>query len=120
MFTVHNEWLNCHWPDLRILRNFSLVMVFASYAMLGFIPMLTFAAVSLPYGWPKTSFFNMVPRPKQFIVFGVVIFCFLVPVIISCATYFLIYFSVVIRGKTSYATLTEATLIELTLAHIPV
>ena len=97
-FLVHTDWVNINWPDLRKLKNVGLVSVFASFSFLGFIPILVFCLIAFPYGWPKNSFFTFVPKSKQFVVFAVVILTFLLPVIVTCVTYALIYCSVVVKG----------------------
>ena len=40
------------------------------------------------------------PKPKQLLVFVIVSLTFLVPVVVSCVTYVLVYCSVVVEGKT--------------------
>ena len=44
--------------------------------------------------------FQAVPKPKQLLVFVIVSLTFLVPVVVSCVTYVLVYCSVVVEGKT--------------------
>ena len=92
---VHQEWMNTNWPNLIRLKNIGLVCVFASFAILVLIPVLTFCLLSLPYGWPEISFFIAVPKSKQILVYAALITSLLLPVVVSCVLYFLIYFAVI-------------------------
>ena len=96
---MHTDWVNMNWPDLRKLKNVGLITVLVSFGILGFVPIFVFAMISLPYGWPNNSFFLSVPKSKQFVVFGVVVITFLLPVLVTCVTYALIYCSVVVNGS---------------------
>ena len=98
-FIAHNEWVNTTWPDLRKLKNISLAFALATFACLIIIPISAFLFVSMPYDWPTKSFFSDVPKKNQMFVIAVVISLLMLPLIVSCVTYILVYFSVIVKGK---------------------
>ena len=56
----------------------------------------------MPCDWPTKSFFNDVPKKNQMFVIAVVISVLLLPLIVSCITYTLVYFSVIVKGEQGY------------------
>ena len=71
--------------------------VILSYSALLLTSISAFMAVSLPRGWPQKSFFLHVPKPQQTLVISILLLTFLLPVFVSCVTYFGVYYSVVIK-----------------------
>jgi hypothetical protein len=96
-FKVYPEWTDLHWPNLTRLKNIGLIWVFASFGILVFIPVFTFCLVSLPYGWPHVSFFIAVPQSKKALVFVAIVTALLLPLLVSCVLYVLIYFAVITK-----------------------
>ena len=101
-FIAHNEWVNTTWPDLRKLKNISLTCALATFACLIIIPISAFLFVSMPYDWPRKSFFSDVPKKNQMFVIAVVISLLMLPLIVSCITYILVYFSAIVKGEQGY------------------
>ncbi len=103
------KWTDSNWPNLIVLRKTGLVCVFALFGVIVSVHVLTFCLVSIPYGWPEISFFVAVPQPQQFLVFVATISAFLLPLLISCVLYGLIYFTGITQGlnKVGIETLEE-------------
>jgi hypothetical protein len=70
--------------------------------------MVAFVIVALPHGWPGKSFFIHVPKSSQTLVVAILVSAFLLPVIISCFTYALIYYSVIVNSLNKVGTATQA------------
>ena len=78
--------------------------MFSTFGILVFIPVFTFCLVSLPYGWPDVSFFIAVPQSKKFMVFVAIVTALLLPLLVSCVLYFLIYFAVITKDLNKVGT----------------
>ena len=59
--------------------------------------MIIFFALAMPYGWPQNSFFINATRTSQILVISSFFICCLVPILVSCVFYILIYCSVVVK-----------------------
>ena len=103
-YLVHQEWTNSKWPNLIRLKNSGLVCVFFFFGILVFVPVFTFCLLSLPYGWPETSFFIAVPKSKQILVYSAMVTSFLLPVGVSCVLYVFVYYTVITKETNKVGT----------------
>jgi hypothetical protein len=106
--TAQGDWLDEQWPDLKRLRRFAFLSLVLLFIFLLASPIVAFCIVALPHGWPAKSFFIHVPKSNQALVVAILISAFILPVIISCITYALIYYSVIVNGLNKVGSATQA------------
>ena len=70
-----------------------------AFGILLAMPLTAFTVMALNAGWPQKTFFFHVSRPKRILVISISFASVLVPILVSCVLYILVYYSVVITKR---------------------